>query len=67
MNEWISVKDEKPNGACLVLLEEMTLHNIMHTAVFENDFQVVGGRFVWDMPRVTHWMPLPSPPEGEDK
>ena len=59
---WISADDEPPNGSCLVLLKEKALHNYMHTAVFEGDFQIVGGHFAWDMPKVTHWMPLPKPP-----
>lgn len=60
---WISVEDEAPKGKCLVLLEEVALHNVMHTAIFEENFQVVGGYFAWDMPKVTHWQPLPEPPK----
>ena len=62
MTNWISVENEKPPGRCLVVLSEEVSQNIMHTACFNGNIEIVGGAFSWDMPNVTHWQPLPEPP-----
>ena len=61
MAEWISVKDRLPEYGERVLITE-------GTAVFEA-YRSASGKWVrmgigWKE-NVTHWCPLPEPPEGE--
>lgn len=63
MNEWISVEDRQPEGMCLVFLEEERAHSRIHAAKFKGSLAIVGGHFAFDMPKITHWMPLPEPPK----
>lgn len=60
--EWISINDRPPEGECLVFLEKNMLGMRIHTANFEKNVQLIGGRFEFDAPKITHWMPLPVPP-----
>ena len=64
MNEWISVKDRLPKAHQAVLTFSDTSDVIIgrrfsgkkwHFPYFEQDHPIL---------RVTHWMPLPNPPEG---
>ena len=57
MSEWISVKDELPNRdiRVLVYIPEMNGSDC--------NIQISKG---WGVSKyVTHWMPLPEPPEGD--
>lgn len=64
MSEWISVEDRLPEGDCLVIVEAMERISLsMHTAGYHSNINIIGGRFEFDMPPVTHWMPLPEPPQ----
>lgn len=65
MNEWIDAKDRPPEGKCLVMLKRSVAFNKMHTANFTGNVKTVGGMFSFDMPEITHWMPLPKPPEDQ--
>lgn len=62
---WIDIKDQKPQGSVLVMLERKVSHNYIHTAYYCDDFAIIGGRFAFDIPNVTHWQPLPEPPKGK--
>lgn len=65
--KWISIEDEQPKGLCIVLLEKEILGSQVHGGNFQDDYTVVGGRFDFDMPKVTHFIPvshLPKFPEG---
>jgi len=65
-NEWISVKERLPEESCIVFLEEPESDRQVYTAHYHKNIVEIGGRFAFDMPKVTHWMPLPLPPkEGE--
>lgn len=64
--DWINVEDEKPRGRCLVYLECEVAMSIMHTAYFDDDVEIVGNFFAWDMPKILFWQPLPEPPKFED-
>lgn len=63
---WISV-DTPPKdiGHYQVFLESPEKHGTdRHTAKFDgNKFFVIGHHFHFDMPPVTHWRNLPSPPK----
>jgi len=63
MSEWIKVEDE-PQPKCnhLVLLEDGEVHGARTTGV-DGCVLVIGSYFSFDMPKVTHWMPLPEPPQ----
>ena len=63
VNEWISVKDRLPEQYKTV---------IGWDGHFMGEVEHHGNDFVWmdddgfnDFADVTHWMPLPEPPEGE--
>lgn len=67
---WIKVEDipMPDRGKFLVYLEEPSAGNRMHTAVFHRNLKSVGGCFLFDLPRITHYMELPEPPkEGEEE
>ncbi len=67
MSEWIKVEDKLPNDAQLVLFR------LAHRAKTEKGIYLAGcGTFEteyccdWYSPDdVTHWMPLPQPPETD--
>lgn len=68
--EWISVKDRLPDEEqkvlCVTCDEEIVIAEFSH---FSYDFGELGEWHYWGIrpPEfVTHWMPLPEPPESED-
>ena len=69
-SEWISVKDKLPDEEqkvlCFTCDEEIVVADFSH---FSYDFGELGEWHYWGIrpPEfVTHWMPLPEPPESED-
>lgn len=67
MSNWISVEDNPipKKGEFLVYFDEPLLCARVHSMVKEGAVGVVAGRFDFDAPNITHWMPLPEPPEAE--
>lgn len=74
MNEWISVKerlpDDKKDGETVLAVvsgkphENITLYHALMTAgYFPREGWVVNEYPEWENPTITHWMPLPEPPE----
>lgn len=74
MSEWISVKerlpdDEKDGETVLAVVsgkphENITLCHVLMTAgYFPEEGWVVNEYPEWENPTITHWMPLPEPPE----
>lgn len=78
-SQWVSVDDELPNGKVLMSFLEPSFGSYYQEIGigyydspddYENPEDATGWRF-WmpDKPvvgeGVTHWMPLPTPPEGE--
>ena len=72
--EWISVKerlpdDEKDGETVLAVVsgkphENITLcHALMTAGYFPGEGWVVNEYPEWENPTITHWMPLPEPPE----
>lgn len=59
---WISVDERKPEGLCLVYLTESALRSRFHVALYSEKVAIIGGHFAFDMPKPTHWMPLPETP-----
>lgn len=62
--EWISVEDRLPDKHTRVLCYfkyEPDSPNV----VFENTYYS-GGHWMSDGSRITHWMPLPTPPEEKE-
>lgn len=82
-NEWVRVEerlpeDEKDGEIVLVIVfgkphENITLHGAIMTAgYFQDEGWVLNEYPEWEGPEITHWMPLPAPPdrrppEGEEK
>ena len=70
MSEWISVKDRLPDAKG----EYLVTYHPCHWDYVQPDVKVVGidsfrGKTTWakkKFQRVTHWMPLPEPPKGDD-
>jgi len=66
--EWVSIEDKHPEGDCLVYLEDDGLNTSrMQAANYHRNITTIGNHFYFDMPNVTHWMPLPEPPKEEDE
>lgn len=75
-SEWISVKerlpdDEKDGETVLAVVsgkphENITLcHALMTAGYFPGEGWVVNEYPEWENPTITHWMPLPEPPEED--
>lgn len=65
---WISVKDKPvPEvGAVIVYLAKEMLGMRIHTGCdLGARFGVIGGRFMFDAPEITHWAELPEAPEDK--
>ena len=74
MTEWISVKDKLPNDGDVVMIQYRTPYELLITTAVYHAFRQVlfwsiispnsmlgSGEVVHDY--ITHWMPLPKPPE----
>ena len=61
LNKWISVKDRlpEPPAQCLVYSNKSYRPRGMETATYTNLGWMTAAYF----PEITHWMPLPEPPE----
>ena len=74
MSEWISVKDRLPEdmGAVLVIVSGTPRKNITLDGAYEfGEYDPDEGWILemwpeWKDATVTHWMPLPEPPEEND-
>lgn len=75
MNEWISVKDRLPEDEdeiVLVIASGKPKHNITLNRAYElANYSPEEGWILteypeWECATVTHWMPLPEPPKGEE-
>ena len=62
MSEWIAVKDQLPTeaGTYLICAVEHGLLPRVSIAKYGTHFYMTGRMAYWE---VTHWMPLPNPPE----
>ncbi len=65
-NEWISVKDRLPEDSREVLIYDKRSGDVLYAWYSmetwnENDFCYEGD----DLDDISHWMPLPEPPERE--
>lgn len=65
---WISVKDEIPSNDRRVLGTDGKKHEIV--CCINSECEWVGATsdygILMSLDKVTHWMPLPSPPKDED-
>lgn len=60
---WLSIETVPYDGKpVLVYLESEMLGSRMHTATYHKNITIIGGRFHFDCPIATHWMPLPEKP-----
>lgn len=66
---WISVEDELPpcDGEYITYLENGLKHEkrIYMYTYFQNSWLSINGSVFPDMPKPTHWMPLPEPPANK--
>lgn len=59
MSKWISVKDRLPEEKTRVLVF------VPHSSIKIDTDRIVGRIWVRWYGHITHWMPLPEPPEEE--
>ena len=57
-NEWVSVEERLPEPTYCVLV---------YTTDFSIEVDAIGSDGEWISYEVTHWMPLPAPPEEGEK
>ena len=70
-SEWISIEDRLPENHTPVLIKERWEDDIGIAYLLEHEWQeqhinhVCTGNATcnFEVPEVTHWMPLPEPPE----
>lgn len=65
--EWISVKDRLPEEGVPVLVCRLIMTSVKYQqeAVYiEEDWQ--DGIYFYGISNVTHWMPLPEPPDRKE-
>ena len=66
MSEWISVREQMPEeGVDVLVYGDLCYGDCYNAKGIEVDY-VKHGTFVAFDEDVTHWMPLPEPPESED-
>ena len=69
VNRWIPCIEKKPEiwKEVLVTLNDKGYKSIHIGEMQEEGSWMIGGEFWYekDDPRITHWMPLPEPPESE--
>lgn len=70
MSEWVSVKDRLPETDDMVLVlasgkprENITLVDAFELAEYDPEGWSLETYPEWMDAKVTHWMPLPEPPE----
>ena len=66
---WISVESDPipEDQTCLVYVEDKNgARTRFHVCTNTKGLTVVGNMFHFDMPEITHWMPLPTAPAKED-
>ena len=68
MNKWISVKDRLPiegkNVLVFIPYKKVNLHYVSYLEA--NKWYVPDRLGRYELSDVTHWLPLPEPPEGEN-
>lgn len=70
MNKWISVNDRLPDDfhKVLVYIDKPLKYGqrIFFSNLCQGEWNNINGSSWPDMPKVTHWMPLPVPPNSEN-
>ena len=68
MGDWISVDDRLPEESGYVMaVHKSNLPFVVCYGVYGDEFTVVGGGEGSVVHEVTHWMPLPEPPNTDSK
>lgn len=68
MSEWQDIENAPKDGTFLVWLEEPDHIHRSQVAVarFHPNVKFLNGQFSFDMPKPTHWMPLPPSPSDTE-
>lgn len=67
VQEWISVNDRLPENICPVLVVLEGMSTAFNGWYHDGKWWTVGAGTRPFKQKVTHWMPLPTPPKGENK
>lgn len=60
---WQPISTAPRDGtAVLFYLEEARQRSRVHVGYIQPNVSVIGGLLAFDMPKATHWMPLPPAP-----
>ena len=65
MSEWISVEDKLPDKPGVYKVKGRRGSIGAHSVVERTHFNGQSWASFFDWDKVTHWMPLPEPPEAE--
>ena len=65
VQEWISVKDRLPENICPVLVVLEGINTVFNGWYHYGKWWTVGAGTRPFTQKITHWMPLPQPPKGE--
>lgn len=66
MSEWISVKDRLPEDHVAVLVFDSVCRNIYKAWMSHDLGEWFSEEYLPDFLNITHWMPLPEPPEDTE-
>lgn len=73
MQRWINVKERLPDDDCFVLavvsgrFQNVTFVRTQVIAEYGSELGwIIDGYEKWENPPITHWMPLPEAPGGEE-
>lgn len=58
---WISVEDDLPKDCVIVLVKGLSENP--HRKGYDVCWRCWGDWTTWHLSKITHWMPLPAPPE----
>ena len=61
---WQPISTAPAEGVFLVYMPDERASERIQVAKWHPNVKVIGGCFHFDRKPVTHWMPLPNPPEG---
>lgn len=63
--EWIPVSERLPNPweSVLVCMPEEAPHPLVHEGFINEEGEWYANHFMRDADEVTHWLPIPEPPE----
>jgi hypothetical protein len=65
--EWVNVKDRLPEDSQNIIFYLSSANDVMsgYYDALLKEFTILNGEWGWSTADISHWMPLPEPPEDE--